>query len=278
MMALTDAEGGHHARVGVEVAVLVVSAVLFVFQERRAADPMVSFALWSRRPIAVCNAAALFSGMAMMGLTAFVPMYVQIVLGRTPVVAGLALTMMMVGWPSGATIAAKAYQRIGLRRMLVAGSAFVPLGAAVFVWLTPASHPMWAGAGSLVLGFGMGLISVGSLIVIQDSVVLAERGSATASNLFSRNLGNTLGASLLGAIQAYTLARSGNVTADQLRHLLDAPAAMPGAAGEAARYALQHSLHATFLVMLVIALGVVAAMLLLPPVQVSGKHETAMIE
>lgn len=278
MMALTDAESGNHVRVGIEVVVLVISSILFVVQERRAADPIVSFRLWSRRLIAVCNIAALFSGMVMIGLTAFLPMYVQIVLGRSPVVAGLALTMMMVGWPAGATIAAKAYQRIGLRRMLVAGGAFVPLGVSVFVLLAPDSHPAWAGVGSLVLGFGMGLLSVGSMIVIQDSVVLNERGSATASNLFSRNLGNTVGASLLGAIQTYSLARSGAVTTDQLRRLLDAPGTMSAAASQAVRDALQHSLHLTFTVMLVIALAVVGAMLLLPAVRVRGKHETVVME
>lgn len=49
------------------------------------------------------------------------------------------------------------------------------------------------------MGFGKGLMSITALILIQEIVNLSERGSATASNVFSRNLGSTLGAAVLGA-------------------------------------------------------------------------------
>lgn len=169
--------------------VFCISAVAFVVQERRTANPMVSFALWSHRPIAAANGVALLSGMALMGLTTFVPIYVQIVLHRSPVVAGLALTTMLVGWPAGATVAARLFHRFGLHQLLLTGALLLPLGAALFVLLTPQSSPVIAGIGSLVMGFGMGLLSVSSLVLIQEIVDWSQRGSATASNLFSRNLG-----------------------------------------------------------------------------------------
>jgi hypothetical protein len=46
----------------------------------------------------------------------------------------------------------------------------------------------------------MGLISLTSIVLVQDSVEWAMRGSATASIIFARSLGNTLGATVLGAI------------------------------------------------------------------------------
>ena len=76
-----------------------LSGTAFVMLERRVADAMVSFRLWAIRPIAACNLATLFSGMAMMGLTTFLPMYLQAVAHRSPVTSGFALTMMMLGWP-----------------------------------------------------------------------------------------------------------------------------------------------------------------------------------
>src|SRR5258708_15162763 len=163
-----------------------LSSALFVVQERRASDPMVSFALWSRRPIAATNGVAVLSNMALMGLTTFLPMYVQGVLHRSPVVAGLTLTIMLVGWPAGATLAARSFHRFGLRQILVAGTVLVPTGTAVFVLLTPESSPITAALGSLVMGFGMGLISVTSLVLIQELVDWSHRGSATASNLSHR--------------------------------------------------------------------------------------------
>ena len=56
--------------------VFVVTLGLFVLQERRAPDPMVSFQLWGRRIIATVNGAAILSGMALIGITTFLPMYV----------------------------------------------------------------------------------------------------------------------------------------------------------------------------------------------------------
>ena len=72
-------------------AVAAVAAVLFALHERRAPDPMLDLRLWAQRPIATANAATLLSGMTMIGLTAFLPMYVQGVLRQTPLVAGFTL-------------------------------------------------------------------------------------------------------------------------------------------------------------------------------------------
>ncbi|SAL60771.1 EmrB/QacA family drug resistance transporter [Caballeronia humi] len=237
----------------------VVFAVLFVLQERRAREPMISFGLWSRRPIAAANAATVASGMVLMGATTFLPMYVQGVLGRSPVIAGLALTMMMVGWPTGATIAARSFHRFGLRSILVAGSVFVPLGVLFFALLTPHSSPVLAGLGSLVAGFGMGLSSVSSLVLIQEIVDTDQRGSATASNLFSRNLGSTLGATAFGAALNYGLSHSTlskAITSEQLRQLLDARR-LAEVSEPVVRLVLHESLHLTFWAMLAIAVLIV---------------------
>lgn len=275
MMALTDAGVSENSRASLAFGMFCVSAVLFVLQERRAVDPMISFALWGHRPIAAANAATVLAGMALMGLTTFLPMYVQGVLHRSPVVAGLTLTMMMLGWPAGATLAARSFHRFGLRRILICGSVFLPVGAVVFVLLTPASSPVFAAAGSLVMGFGMGIASVSSLVLIQEIVEPLQRGSATASNLFSRNLGSTLGATMFGAVLNYGLTHAkgiGVVTSDQLRRVLETP---PSSVGNdaAIRLALQQSLHLTFSAMLVTALAIVFSTLLVPAVVLGRGRE-----
>ncbi len=266
MIALTDGGTADYSHAWYACAVFVVASLLFVAQERRAADPMISFALWGRRPIAAANAATVFAGMALMGLTTFLPMYVQGVLHRSPVVAGLALTMMMVGWPVGATLAARSFHRFALRQILVGGSLILPVGAILFVLLSPESSPVIAGIGSLVMGFGMGTSSVSTLVLIQELVDSSQRGSATASNLFSRNLGSTLGATVFGAVLNYGLTHSkvlGVVTSDQLRQVLESSPAS-GGADVAIRLALHQSLHLTFLAIFAIAIAIVVSALLVP--------------
>jgi MFS family permease len=204
---------------------------------------------------------------------------VQGVLHRSPVVAGLALTMMMVGWPAGATLAAKSFQRLGLRRILVGGSAFVPLGAVLLLFLAPGGSPLIAAFGSLLMGFGMGTSSVSSLVLIQEIVRVDERGSATASNLFSRNLGSTLGATLFGAVLNFGLSHAQGaaiVTSDQLRALLQNQVTSLGDS-ELIRLVLHQSLHLTFVSLFVIALFVVVLLSFVPSIRI-GPGKTMPIE
>ena len=278
MIALTQA-GGDVAAARVPATVFAVAAALFVLQERRAADPMLDFRLWAKRPIATANAATLLSGMTIIGLTAFLPMYVQGVLRQTPLVAGFTLTLMVLGWPIGATTAARNFVRFGLRPTLLFGAALLPLGAVTFVTLGKATSPAVAAGGSIVVGLGMGFLSSTAIVIIQDSVAWAQRGAATASNIFARNLGSTLGATVLGAVLNTHLAHPGTeaaVSSDQLRRLLDDPGSL-GASGEGIRITLQHALHGTFWAVFTIAALTLLFALLVPRVSIKdGPRELAV--
>jgi EmrB/QacA subfamily drug resistance transporter len=276
MIALTTAGSEQTGRALAAAGLFGVCLVLFVLQERRAADPMVDFALWRRRPIAAANGANMLAGMALMGLTTFLPMFVQGVLHRSPIVAGLTLTMLVLGWPAGATLAARTFPIFGLRRIMIVGSLFLPAGALVFVGLTPESSPVTAACGSLVMGLGMGLLSVASMVLIQEIVDWSQRGSVTASNLFSRNLGSTLGATVLGAVLNYGLGRAagvGAVTSERLRQVLETPPGAPGG-DPALALALQDALRLTFWAMLLIALLIVVFSLMVPRVGVGERQES----
>jgi len=251
----------------------VICSVLFVLQERRAADPMLAIKLWSRRPIATANAATLLAGMALIGLTAFLPMYVQGVLGRSALVAGFTLTAMSFGWPVGAMIAARdLFQRYGLRGTLLIGGALLPAGSAAMLFLQPGVPPLVAGVGSLVMGLGMGFLSTASLVLIQGSVGWEERGSATASNVFARNLGSTFGATVLGGVLNASLVHGGtSVGFGDIRQLLDHPG--QALADPVVQSALGQSLHVTFWAMFLITLFAFAAAALVPPVPLSQPAE-----
>ena len=279
MLALTAA--GESAAAALWPAVgFVVAAILFVLQERRAADPMLDIRLWMQRPIATANTATLLSGMTVIGLTAFLPMYVQGVLRQSPLIAGLTLTLMVLGWPIGATTAARSFIRFGLRPVLLVGATLLPLGAVAFVMLGSESSPVVAAVGSIVMGLGMGFLSTAAIVIIQDSVAWAQRGAATASNIFARNLGSTLGATVLGAVLNYRLAHpvdGPSVSSDALRRLLDDPASL-GAGGDAIRDGLQHALHGTFWTVFAVAVLTLLLSLLVPPVTISDRPRELAVE
>src|SRR6202044_3078534 len=229
--------------------------VLFVLQERRSPEPMISLELWGRRPIAATNAASLLAGMVMIGLTTFLPVFVQGVMQKSPLIGGFALSAMVLGWPIGATVGVRVgLKRFGVRAMLRIGGVLVAVGSVVFLVLNGESSPILAGLGSLVIGLGMGLSSSASIILIQEIVDWSERGSVTASYLFARSLGSTFGATVFGAVLNFGLLRSGpgGGSSEQLRQLLGRGPEVEGHAG--LRAALEQSLHRTFVSMFAIAL------------------------
>jgi EmrB/QacA subfamily drug resistance transporter len=268
MADLTAMSASNWSEIGGITALAVVAAGVFVVLERRSPEPMISLKLWGRRPIAAANGASLLAGMVMIGLTTFLPVYVQGVMAQSPLTAGFALSVMVLGWPIGATIATRLLFRFGVRPVLVTGALLVPVGALVFVLLGPNVPPFVAGVGSVVVGFGMGLLSSSSLVLIQEIVDWSERGSATASFLFARSLGSTFGATIFGAVLNYGLLHSGTaaaVTSDQLRRLLDG-AGQDAAVTASVRGVLERSLHLTFLSMFVVALLTAAITALMPRV------------
>lgn len=265
MIALTLSETAVSSNGVIAFIVFGVFLMAFIWQERRAPEPMVTPSLWLKRPIVFSNLSVFLASMSIMGLTTFLPMYVQTVLNRTPIVAGFALTMLLLGWPCGATIASRQFVRFGLRPIMIAGSICIPVGTFLLVMLTPSSSPALAGAGSLIMGFGMGLLNIGALILTQDSVNWSERGSATASNVFSRNLGSTLGAAILGAVLAYGLAHANSgdvITSEQIRELINDSGTVLDQQG--LRQALHHALHAIFVAMMLIAVLIIPACLCVP--------------
>ncbi len=267
MIALTEMENAMSRGPIIALAVCIVALIAFILQERRADAPMIAANLWLKRQIACANLAVFLASMSIMGLTAFLPIYVQTVLNRSPLAAGFALTVLLVGWPCGATIASRQFMRFGLRRLMIVGSLLIPAGTSIFVLLTPTSPVVLAGVGSFTMGFGMGLLNISALILTQESVNWHERGSATASNVFARNLGSTLGAAMLGAILTYGLTHSTGghaILPEQIQSLLNGTGPAVSRTDEV-RLALQHALHATFMAMLFIAVLILPACLLVPP-------------
>ena len=252
-------------------AIFAVCAPAFVWWERRVREPMMEFDLWAEPVIASANGATLAAGLAMIGLTACLPVYIQAVLGRSPIVSGLTLTAMAVGWPIAATFSARVLlPMLGLRTTLRIGAGAVLLGAAVFPFLN-ASNGIWLSAvGALVMGGGMGMMSYTCVLLLQASVEWNRRGAATASNVFARLLGNTLGAAVMGAILNLGLHLAGaNISSDQVRALMDQrPGGTVTVADAGLKAALASSMHWVFLAMSALAVLTFAAAWAMPQPQV----------
>lgn len=187
----------------VAIGLFVVSGItfcLFVFQEKRVKEPMMPFNIWKERSILIANMASLTTGIMLIGISSFLPAYVQGVMERSSVIAGFTLTTMSIGWPIASWAAGTLLLKIGFRTTSILGGLSLILGSVMFVTLSPEDGPLWAAAGSFLFGVGMGLTSTTFIVSIQSTVSWQQRGIATAANMFMRNLGNTIGAALLGGV------------------------------------------------------------------------------
>jgi EmrB/QacA subfamily drug resistance transporter len=271
LIVLSETDGALSIMAGFG-ALFVVFGLLFLWQERRAAEPIISFDLWKRRLIATCNITALLVGILLIGLTTILPLYVQGVLGYSPIVAGLALTMLILGWPLAVSQSMRLYRVFGLRRALRGVSLMLPAGCAILLFLTPTSHPVLAGIGSFVVGIGMGTTSFTCIVLIQESVEWSMRGSATASNIFARSLGSVLGATVVGAMVNLGLLHfSGAELAQRVHEVLGQTAGLLAVHDDAAVMAVfERALHATFWGVFLVALLTAAVTWLIPAQVATG--------
>lgn len=204
LMLLVLGDGGV-----VTAGVLMVSAAALVLHERRTAEPMLPLELWRNRVIVSSNVGSLTTGILMMGVTAYLPTYIQGAMGRGADVSAVILALMSVVWVIGSTVAGLYLPRTTYRGIATLGALLLIAGAATLITLTPARGPVWAGVGATLVGIGMGFCNTTFMISVQTSVAWQQRGAATSSTMFLRFLGQSLGAALFAAVvNASLLART----------------------------------------------------------------------
>ena len=254
------------------VGVFLGGLALFLWQENRAAEPILSLRLWRQRLVAICNAATMIAGMGIIGVSALIPTYVQGVMGASAITAGFSVTALSVAWSLASTVFSRIARVAGGRGAARLGGLSCLLGGLVFSLLHPGWSAFFPGLGSFLFGFGMGLLTTTSTVMIQSSVDWTQRGSATASNIFSRLIGSTLGVAILGGVLNNALQRelSGSgmagVTLDSIRDVLQSHDAGHFDPKQFAllRHALDSGLHQAFIAVVAMSALAFLVTLLLP--------------
>lgn len=189
-------------------ALAAIVLIAFAFSERRSAEPMMPPDLWRIPAVAASNIAAFAIGGSLIGVNAFVPTYVQGVMGRGAVVAGFALTAMSLSWSLTTILMGQLTlsARTSYRALAVWGGLALVAGSAILILLEPGQGPLWAASGALVIGIGMGLCNTTYIVAAQDSVEFGRRGTATSVNVFLRMVGQSVAAAVFGGILNSVLA------------------------------------------------------------------------
>jgi EmrB/QacA subfamily drug resistance transporter len=228
------------------LAVAAVLLVAFTFQERRAAEPILPFEIL-RNPIVAGSVACMaLVGMAMFGTISYVPLFVQGVIGSSATSSGFVLTPLMLGAVTTSLLTGQMISRTGRYRWnVVLGPLVLALGMYLLSRMDVNTTSGEAARNMVIAGIGIGSMMQVFVISVQNAVGRAQIGAATALTQFSRQMGATIGVTVIGAIVNHGLPESARAGGE-----LSVVHRLP----PAGRQILADALHPAFLVSTAIAL------------------------
>ena len=234
-------------------AMAILFLILFIRIQLKHPEPIVPLKLFKIRDLAVSNVVSFLTSGILIGLTAYLPLWIQGVLSLGATSSGLAMTPMSIGWPIGAVLSGRLMVRIGGRTTSLAGLILICLGTVVLSMININTPNIVLISLMFVVGLGFGLAMTVFTVVVQSSVDWNLRGAATSSNTFLRILGQTLGIAILGTILNHHIAGfSSN--------------------GQVPPEILAQGLHAIFTVLMVLAFASLIATFWLPKQQTQQKE------
>ncbi len=217
LIMLTTWGGGEYAWASPTIVGLgiggVMLLVLFVWQERRAVEPILPLRLFRSSVFSVSSAMGFAIGMAMFGAIIFIPLFLQLVYGASPTSSGLRMLPLMAGLLVASIWSGRAISRMGRYRVFpIAGTAILVVGMYLLSLLRVGTAPWLASVYMVVVGVGIGLVMQVLVLVVQNDVRPQDIGVATSTATFFRSVGGAFGVAVFGAIFASRLA-------GQLSHL-----------------------------------------------------------
>jgi EmrB/QacA subfamily drug resistance transporter len=180
---------------------LVLLAVFVAIEGRIASSPLMPLRIYSSRTLSAANVVVLLVGAAVFAMWFFLSLYLQQVLGYSPLRAGLAFLPMTLCIVVGSTLASRAVTRVGPKPMLVAGMILQTAGLIGFTRISAGgSYLGEVLVPSLLVAIGIGFAFVPVTIAAVSGVAASEAGLASGLVNTSRLVGGALGLAILAAL------------------------------------------------------------------------------
>ncbi|HET8812492.1 MAG TPA: MFS transporter, partial [Gaiella sp.] len=203
----------------------VVLLVSFVVIESRSAEPLVRLSIFSVKTVRAGNVAMFVVAAGLFAMFFFNTLYVQRVLGFSPVQAGFAFVPFTAGVIIGAGLSQRLVPALGAREVPVIGAALGAVGLLTFLRLTPdSSYVTDLLPGIMLASIGMGLVFVPITLIATSGVSVDDAGLASGLFNTSQQIGGALGLAVLSTLAT-------NRTTDELSSVGGAPS--PAEQGDA---------------------------------------------
>ncbi|UKS23970.1 MFS transporter [Paenibacillus sp. HWE-109] len=184
-------------------AAFAVLVIAFIFIERRAEEPIITFGMFKNRLYATSNLMGMFAGAAFITASIYIPIFIQGVLGGSATNSGLVLLPMMLGSVVTAAGGGSMLTKFKYRSIMIPTLALLVIGIALLTTLTTGSSRFIVTIFMIMVGLGIGA----SFSVLSNAAIhgftARQRGSASSTLNFMRSLGMALGITVFGIIQSH---------------------------------------------------------------------------
>jgi EmrB/QacA subfamily drug resistance transporter len=179
----------------------VVSALLFIWREHYAKEPIIPMKLFRNSVFGVSSLLSFLIGIVMFGALIFLPQYQQLVRGDSATKSGLMLLPLVAGLMASSVTSGRLISKFGhYRPFPIVGTALVAFAFWLFSHITVDTNRVLLGLWMVILGMGIGMVMPVLTLAVQNAVERKDLGTATSSVVFFRTIGSALGAAIFGAI------------------------------------------------------------------------------
>ncbi len=199
------------------IIILIAAAVLyisFIIAERFAVEPMLPLDLFRNQVFAADAVLGLTSGMVLLSLVIYLPLYLQGVLGESATNSGAVITPMTVSLVVGAAIAGIVVARVGrYQAITIIGAIILSTGVFLMTLMTSSTSLLEATRNMIVAGIGLGIFFSVLTLAVQNALPRTRLGVGTGAITYLRSVGQTLGVAITGSVV------NNVVAAELLKHL-----------------------------------------------------------
>ncbi|MEN8655955.1 MDR family MFS transporter [Streptomyces sp. 21So2-11] len=274
------------------IALGVVAFVVFVFVERRAAEPVLPPAVFRDANFALISVIGLLMGVVMLGAPTFLPMFMQAVQGASVTNSGFLLAPLLLAMMATSAIAGRMTSKSGkYKGLIIAGAALVALANLLFSRMTTDTGSFLTAAIMVIQGAGIGILTQTTMLVAQNSVRTKDLGVASATTTLARLGGGSVGVALMGALFASRMSESlaasgvsgqsgikGEVSHEGAQLDVSGLAGLPEGTREAYEGAVASGIQQVFLLTAVVSIATLALTWFVKEVPLAEENDPAPAE
>jgi EmrB/QacA subfamily drug resistance transporter len=190
---------------GTIIGLIVLSVLLvgafFIYEQRRAAEPILPPRLFRNRTFAVSSAVGLVVGFGLFGSVTYLPLFLQVVDGASPTDSGIRILPLMAGLLITSIGSGQIISRTGIYKPFpVLGTAVMVVGLFLLHTVGATTSQLVSSAFMFVLGLGLGMVMQVLVLAVQNAVGYGDLGVATSGATLFRSIGGSVGTAILGSL------------------------------------------------------------------------------